>query len=155
MLLSLTPLIGIQLIDTSIASNSNNSSLPKQWRRTWGVSLYEEGKAVTVDSVGNVYMAGYINKFSTTVYDAFLAKYDASGTQLWNKTWGGDNNDFANGVAVDSLGNVYIVGSTNSFGNGVYDVFIVKYDSSGNLIWSKIWGGDNNDNANGVTVDSL
>lgn len=154
MLLSLTLLIGIQLIDTSIASNSNNSSLPKQWRRTWGVSLYEEGKAVTVDSVGNVYMTGSINKFSTTVYDAFLAKYDASGTQLWNKTWGGDNNDLANGVAVDSLGNVYIVGSTNSFGNGAYDVFIVKYDSSGSQLWSNIWGGDDDDTGYGVAIDS-
>jgi len=46
----------------------------------------------------------------------------------WNRTWGGTEYDRAYGVATDSLNNVYLGGITASYGNGNYDIFLVKYD---------------------------
>src|ERR1700690_330888 len=73
----------------------------------------------------------------------------------WNPpthTWGGSSTDFGEGSATDSTGNVYAVGATNSYGAGGSDALILKYDPSGNLLWSKTWGGGGNDVAYAVGV---
>ena len=80
-------------------------------------------------------------------------KYDPSGNQLWNETWGGADADSGRGVAVDGSGNAYIAGRTGSFGAGFGDAFLVKYDPSGNLLWNETWGGAAYDYGNGVAVD--
>ena len=66
-------------------------------------------------------------------------------TYLWNTTWGGSNNDFGQGITVDSTGNIYCSGRTNSFGEGNFDFALVKYDSEGNKLWNTTWGGSDND----------
>ena len=62
--------------------------------------------------------------------------------------------DFGYGVAVDSSDNVYLTGYTNSSGAGMYDMVLVKYDSSGELHWDTTWGGNNSDKGIGIAVDS-
>ncbi len=64
-------------------------------------------------------------------------------------TWGGAANDIASGVTTDSLGHIYITGSTGSFGAGGFDVFLLKYDYTGNLLWQRTWGGSKDDYAAG------
>jgi hypothetical protein len=81
-------------------------------------------------------------------------KYDPSGSLLWAKTWGGASDDFANAVLVDQNGNAYVVGGTDSFGAGWYDVLILKFDSSGNLLWSHTWGGSSFDVGYDVSFDT-
>ena len=68
--------------------------------------------------------------------DLFVVKYNSSGTKQWTKQLGTSSNDSANGVATDSSGNVYVGGVTDGGldGNssaGSYDLFVVKYNSSG------------------------
>jgi hypothetical protein len=60
-------------------------------------------------------------------------------------TWGGSFTDSADALALDTEGNVYTVGSTESFGAGGQDALIVKYSSSGEFMWAKTWGGTGND----------
>jgi len=90
----------------------------------------------------------------------FLAKYNSSGNFLWVR-----NADSATGnrVATDSYGNVLITGSFSKstvFGNhsiagiGYSDIFLVKYDSLGNVLWVKSEGGANNNFGNGVAIDA-
>jgi len=83
-------------------------------------------------------------------------KYDSSGVQQWNRTWGGIDEDGGSLTAVDSSDNVYISGWTVSFGAGDSagdsDMVLVKYDSSGVQQWNRTWGGI--DPGWGVAVDS-
>ena len=72
----------------------------------------------------------------------------------WIAALGGTFNDFGNGIAVDSSGNVYVTGKTESAGAGNTDLFIAKYDSSGTIQWQRTLGGTNGDEGYGVTVDS-
>jgi len=126
----------------------------QQWYRTWGGNINEHGYGVAVDSADNIYLAGDTYEFGAGEHDIVLIKYNDSGVQQWNHTWGGINNDHGHGVAVDSSDNVYLVGHTASFGAGGRDVIVIKYNSSGVQQWNRTWGGSNTDHGWGVAVDS-
>jgi len=151
------------------------------WAKTWGGSSYDGGFSVAADTSGNVFVTGFFNgtvdfdlgsdvdnHTSNGSDDAFLSKFDSSGNFLWAKTWGGiDNNDVGVAVAVDISGNALVTGRfqsgfdfnpgsgvDNHASSGIYDVFLSKFDSSGNFIWAKTWGGSEGDLGNGVAVDN-
>ncbi len=131
-----------------------NSSGVQQWNRTWGGSYHDNGHGVAVDSSENIYLSGTTYSFGAGGTDLVLIKYDSSGVQQWNRTWGGTENDIAFGVAVDSSDNVYVTGYTSSYGVGGKDVILLKYNSSGGLQWNKTWGFGGYDEGHGVAVDS-
>ena len=81
----------------------------------------------------------------------------AGGVQeeFWINVRGGQLAEYGNGVAVDSLGNIIIVGYTASDGAGINDILITKYNSTGALQWERILGGTGNDIGYAVAVDSL
>lgn len=108
---------------------------------TWGGSSTDIGNAVATDSAGNIYIAGSTTSFGAGGQDVLLLKYDSSGNLIWAKTWGGPNNDSGNAVLVGNDGSVYVVGQTQSYGAGWYDVLVLKFDSFGTLQWSRTWGG--------------
>ena len=72
--------------------------------------------------------------------------------QTWSHTWGGSAADSLAAVTHDSVGNIYAVGATSSFGAGGNDVLLMKYSPSGALVWSKTWGGASDDFATSVAV---
>jgi uncharacterized delta-60 repeat protein len=131
-----------------------DSSGVQQWNRTWGGSNRDDGWGVAVDSSDNVYVSGWTYSFGAGDNDMFLVKYDSSGAQQWNRTWGGIDDDGGLEVAVDSSDNVYLAGKTYSFGAGNFDWVLVKYDSSGVQQWNRTWGGIDDDRNMGVAVDS-
>ena len=126
------------------------------WWRTWGGIDEDRGYGVAVGS--HVYIVGGTESFGAggpplwPGLDAFLACYDTDGNLLWNTTWGGTELDCASGVAVES--NVYVVGTTTSFGAGGSDTFLACYDADGNQLWNTTWGGTESDTGKGVAVGS-
>ncbi len=151
---------------------------------TWQMALSagyngnEAASAIAVDAAGNSYITGsytssyinfgafsLLNNFSGTA-DIFLVKIDPTGVVLWAKTFGGSDGDQGNSLAVDASGNVILTGwfasasmtvSTtvlNNVGTASSDLFIVKYDSDGNLIWAKSTGGSANDRGYAVSCDA-
>lgn len=131
------------------------------WSRTFGgggpLNVY--GTGVDVDLSGNVYVTGYmtsanVNSGAATV---ILLKFDPSGNLIFQRTWGGAVNDFGSGIVLDGAGNIYVTGTTYSFSvtPGIPNVFLLKYDSSGNLLFQKTWGGTLSDFGSGVAVDVL
>ena len=131
-----------------------NSSGAEQWQRTLDGASTQIAYEVAVDSSDNVYIGGY-----TTIsgYQYFLlAKYNSSGTLQWNKKIGGSNTtDQGRSVTVDSSDNVYIGGVTTGGGVGVYDSYLVKYNSSGTYQWQKALGTSGTQiNIQGMTSDS-
>ncbi len=142
------------------------------WAKSAGGSWREASTGIAVDASGNSYVTGYfaspsITFGSTTLTgtgtnDMFIVKYDASGAMVWAKSTGTISVNQGS-ITVDGSGNSYVTGNFQSssitFGTytltnaGGEDVFIVKYDASGNAIWAKSSGGSSNDNGNGIAVD--
>jgi uncharacterized delta-60 repeat protein len=140
-----------------------NSSGKLQWKQQLGTSTYDNSYGVATDSNGNVYISGATdgalagtNKGS---YDAWVAKYNSNGKLQWKQQLGSSNNDFSEGVATDSNGNVYISGWTYGdlagTNKGVYpDAWVAKYNSSGSLQWKQQLGTSDSDTSNDVATDS-
>ena len=130
----------------------------EQWSKTWGGTGVDYVYALTLDTSGNIYVAGDTNSSDRTagIEDQTLVKYDSSGVEQWSKTWGGTGTDTAFALTVDTSGNIYVVGFTNSAGltAGDYDQTLVKYNSSGVEQWSKTWGGTGADTATAIALDS-
>ena len=91
----------------------------------------------------------------------FLAKYNSSGTNLWTKQFGSDQFDDVASIAIDGSDNIYISGSTGGdfdghtfVSGGSHDYYLIKFDSSGNKQWSKLFGDNTEDQAKGLTTDS-
>ena len=141
-----------------------NSSGTHQWTKQLGTDRYDEARGVATDSSGNVYVTGYTEggldgNTNLGKADLFVVKYNSSGTKQWANQLGTWDTDFANGIATDSSGNVYVTGSTyrsldgnTSAGNA--DLFVVKYNSSGTKQWTKQLGSSSDDYANDVVTDS-
>lgn len=140
--------------DDNHAEASNAAQCSLSWVHTWGGNSVEEAAALSVDSNGNVYIAGNCYSFGAGYYDTFLLKYASNGTLLWQRTWGGNDGESTSGLALDSNGSIYIAGYTSSFGAGDSDTFLIKYSPTGDLLWQKTWGGSDFDDANALGVDS-
>ena len=98
----------------------------------------DEARDVAVAPDGSVYVTG---STPGTAGDVFLLKFDASGSLVWQRTWGGGGTESGEGVAVAPDGSaVYVAGGTSSFGAGSGDIFIIKFDPNGTLISQKTWG---------------
>lgn len=115
------------------------------------------GTDIALDSAGDLYMTGAYNYNITSLFhnssDVLLVKYDSSGNLLWARSWGGSKEDVGFSDAVDSSGNIYVAGWTTSFGAGGYDALLLKFSSSGSVIWARTWGSPGFDQAWGLTLD--
>ncbi|MDY0151476.1 MAG: SBBP repeat-containing protein [Candidatus Cloacimonas sp.] len=157
--------------DIFVAKQDSNGNW--LWAKNAGGSYYDNGYGIAVDDAGNVYLTGNFkgtSSFGSTsltcslIYsNIFVAKLDSNGNWLWAKQAGGPNDDYGNGIAVDSSGNVYLDRKsvvTSSFGStsltviGSSDVFVAKLDGNGNWLWAKNAGGSYSDRGNGIAVDS-
>lgn len=118
-----------------------------------GEPLDTFGYSVATDASDNIYIVGTTQTFGGEDYDVFVQKYDQSCNLLYQLQWAGPGDDIARGIAVDAADNIYVTGSTTSYGSGQADVFLLKYSSDGSLVFSKIWGGPRNDYGNSVAVD--
>jgi len=89
-------------------------------------------QASAVDSSGNVYLVGYTSTEGQGNREALISKYNSSGVLQWQRLLGDSNPNYAYGVVLDSLGDVYVAGMGDS-----YKGIIFKYNSSGTLQWQK------------------
>ena len=161
------------LTDIFISKISSNGTTT--WVVTAGGSSSDRGLAIAVDQNQNVIVSGF---FSGTInfgsginitsngnsQDAFVAKYSSAGAILWAKSGGSSgNSDRANGVAVDSNGDIFITGQFSgeaTFGslslsslNNTIDAFVVKYDALGNELWARKGSGSAIDRGLSITTD--
>jgi hypothetical protein len=130
-------------------------------------------KSIGVDANGNSYVTGFFGSSTTfgsdTLINAgrddiFVVKYDANGNVVWAKSAGGTLDDYGYAIAVDANGNSYVTGyfqssaitfgSTTLTDNGNVDIFVVKYDASGNAMWAKIEGWAGSMYGFGIAVDA-
>jgi uncharacterized delta-60 repeat protein len=124
------------------------------WQRSYQTGTF--GLGVAIDSADNIIVAGYTKTSSQGDDDLLVMKINSSGTRLWNKTLGDTRKNRGYGVAVDSSDNIYVCGNSyTSTDAASSDSLLVKYNSSGTLIWYRTIGASGNDHFYGVTVDSV
>ena len=147
------------------------------WAKGNGGNNYDEGTSIVTDAAGNIYSCGSFYNDTIVVgtdtlrsaglTDIFIAKSDANGNILWVRSAGGTDQEFPAAVTTDLFGNIYFTGtfSSNSitFGTttllnpnlGFPDIFLVKYDSNGNVLWARREGQSDYDYASSVTTDPV
>ena len=131
-----------------------NSAGELQWNHTWGGIGSDYCVGIVSDSSNNVYITGSTDSFGAGETDMLLMKYNSAGLLQWNYTWGGNQSEAGLSIASDASDNIYIVGGTESFGKGDRDICLIKYSSSGVLLWNRTWGGNESDSSYLMVLDS-
>lgn len=126
-----------------------------KFQKTFGNFNNENAKSVVQLSDSGYVLLGYTNSIGFGGYDMYLVKTDKNGNFIWQKNYGGFDWDFGNSIQQTTDGGFIIAGSTNSFGRGATDGYVIKIDASGNITWSKTFGGINDDEFKSViqTID--
>lgn len=143
-----------------------NAAGVEQWNLQFGTVALDRAFGVAVDAAGNVYVVGQTygglhgNTYAGGDGDVFVVKYNTAGVRQWTKQIGTTGGDSANGVAVDTNGNVYVAGgaggslSGNTYAGGDADAFVAKYDALGGEQWLRQFGAGGRDVASSVAVDA-
>jgi len=131
------------------------------WAKQYGGINSDNPRDMVTDTQGNIYMTGVFSKntkfgdfyLTTQVSSTFVTKTDPLGNVLWAKRFNGTSTNSSIGIAIDSLGNIYTTGrfsGTTTFGNSTLeaqsdeDIFVVKQDSEGNVLWVSQFTGTQN-----------
>ena len=155
-----------------------NSTGTVLWAKSAGGTVGDDyGRSITLDASNNLYITGSFQSptipfgsFTLTntditgsTNDMFIVKYDSAGTVILAKSAGGSASENARSVSIDTSGNFYVVGNFNSptliFGTttltnaGSYDMYLVKYDTTGTVLWAKSAGGTGGDLGNSTSTD--
>jgi len=137
--------------NTNILGNSTDLFLMKIdssgnliWSRVLGGEMNDVG--VSVASLqGIIGVCGWTNSFGAGGRDIFVAKVDSSGELLWAETIGGEGDDFGKAILPTQQGGFFVLGWTENYGAGGEDIFLIKLDSLGNILWAKTYGGELSD----------
>lgn len=137
-----------------------------------GIETGEEGKDVTCDAAGNIYVTGVFTDTTSIgsvtlngngLGEIFIAKYTPQGELAWARSAGGPKADAGYSISLDGKGNLYVggnidsvatFGSTTIFADSLADAFVAQYDTSGNFKWVIVGGGQENDNCSEVIADA-
>ncbi len=143
-----------------------------KWSKRLGGPSFEEGLDIDTDVDGNSYTVGYFSGIanmtgqyysSNGLYDGFVIKNDSSGVLQFVKKIGGSNNDKVLSIDVSSNGDFAVTGyfsesltldNTTINAAGEQDIFVAKFESNGNLIWIKNFGGSNVEQGNAIHHDN-
>ncbi|UCE37746.1 MAG: Ig-like domain-containing protein [Thermoplasmata archaeon] len=112
---------------------------------TFGGFLHEAGVSIEQTSDGGYIITGGINTHGGLSTDVWLIKTDSYGDEQWNKIIGGLDDEGGSSVQQTSDGGYIIAGYTTSYGAGLYDVLLIKTDSSGNEEWNRTYGGSSSE----------
>lgn len=122
------------------------------WTRRFNADVYDAANGVAIDRADNIIVTG--GSYSSSAYAVLqIVKYNEHGNTLWTRTFGLQNDSITvsgSAVAADSRCNIIVAGNKNSNWG---DYITLKYDSSGNLLWTRSYDGGWEDCATDVTVD--
>lgn len=134
-----------------------NSSGNAEWTYRSPTSYLSGFNGVEVDSYDNIFVCGDKQSFFSSDYDMVLYKFSnmSTGSYEWAKGWGGPDDERAQAIAIDEFNDIYIVADPFSYSPSRNDIFLVKFNSSGESIWDLTWGGDENEYPYSIALDSF
>jgi hypothetical protein len=126
---------------------------PSKWYNKFGGNGVDIGYGVKETYGRNYIVIGSTSSFGKGAVDAYLILVDSMGQKVWEKTFGGALSDVGKRIVVNPIDSGFIfTGYTSSFGNGGYDVYLVRTDKNGNLIWQRSYGGLDWDFGNDIVL---
>ncbi|MEN8928778.1 MAG: T9SS type A sorting domain-containing protein [Flavobacteriales bacterium] len=120
------------------------------WAKAYGGNGIDGCNDMVQTLDGGFALVGNTFSFGEGVSDVYVVKINENGNLKWAKAYGGFFNDFGNAIAATSDSGLVISGSTESFGTGQRDVYVIKIDSTGTLLWSKALGGTENESGKSI-----
>jgi len=128
----------------------------QQWIRTIGGSLPDYANDAIETSDGNYLACGFTFSSGAGSADLLVFKTGPTGNVIWSRTYGGTGYDIGKSVCETFDGKYMVCGYTESFGNGIDDIYLIKLDTAGNILWQNTYGSAESDMGNHVieTTDS-
>jgi hypothetical protein len=111
------------------------------WAKSYGGGLSDKGLALVPTEDDGVILAGSTTSFGAGDEDYWIIKTDRLGAVIWEKTYGGPLADRLSSIAQTPDGGYIVAGTTLSFGTGKSDIWILKLDAAGEIVWQKTYGG--------------
>ncbi|MBI3593710.1 MAG: SBBP repeat-containing protein [Nitrospirae bacterium] len=171
---------GIGVHQDAFVAKFNSTGTALVYSSYLGGSADDYGASISVDSAGNAYVTGITSStdfpmaspvqgtYGGGYSDAFIAKINSTGYSLIYSTYlGGNDDDDATGIAIDSSGNAYVTGETRSlnfptvnpfqaqYGGGILDAFVTKINAAGTALdYSTYLGGSDYDDAHSIAIDA-
>jgi uncharacterized delta-60 repeat protein len=121
------------------------------WTKTYGGTNDDWANAITPTPDGNFIVAGYTHSFGSQSGSAYLLKIKPNGDTIWTKTYGGTSGGLAKAITPTPDGNFIIAGEISSPDGSNADVYLLKIKPDGDTIWTKTYGGTNNDLVQAIT----
>lgn len=115
------------------------------WSKTYGGLKNDYGYSIFELKDGGFIISGETASFGEGSFDIYVIRTDNKGNLKWSKTYGGKGLEVGRLIQPTSDGGFIIIGETNSFGSGDFDVYLVKIDKNGKLMWAKTYGGNSKD----------
>lgn len=112
------------------------------WEKNYGGLGCDYGAAVLQTNDGGYLVAGGTESFGAGLYDVYLIRLDGQGRQLWQQTYGGKGSDCGYALLQAGDGGYVIAGSSDSTPSGQTNVYLIKVDDNGRLLWERGYGGD-------------
>ena len=120
------------------------------WDKTFGGSKDDRASTIIRTADGGYILTGMTLSKGAGGCDAWIIKLDQEGNMLWDKTFGGSEDDWANSIIQTTDGGYAVAGYTSSKGAGEGDIWLIKLDSEGNMLWDKTFGGSEDDWAGSI-----
>lgn len=151
------------------------------WTKSLGGYGDDIGRTISVGASGNVYISGYFSSNGDfdpaeeeefTLFwgggdDTFIVKLDGNGSFVWARSVGGKNSDRSVRIGIDQNEHIYVTGDFYESGDfdpspknlkltsmGKKDIFILKLNSGGDLLWANSFGGESDDEVRSMTIDN-
>jgi hypothetical protein len=116
------------------------------WQKTYGGGDWDIAFATQQTSDGGFIVTGSTRSFGAGDYDVWVIKLSAQGDIVWQKTYGGRGGDYPGDIEQTKDGGYIVAGTTSSFGEGSYDLWVLKLDENGTVVWDKTYGGKDEEN---------
>jgi len=137
---------------TDICVTRMNAKGEMLWRLWLGGDKEENGKAIARAADGSLLVLGSTKSYAKNYdRDLYVAKVSLEGKLVWEKSIGGQRDEYAGGIAGTDDGGAILVGESDSFGRGYKDIYMVKVDKEGNVVSEQVIGGDKDEKANAIT----
>jgi uncharacterized delta-60 repeat protein len=120
-----------------------------EWQKSYGGSN-DMATSVQQTPDGGYIVVGSTSSNGAGGFDFWVLKLNSNGLVEWQKTYGGSGDDYASSVQETADGGYVVAGSTDSFGAGLSDAWVLKLSSVGSVVWQKTYGGSGEDNASSV-----